>query len=63
MVENKTEYFKDYKKIVGNVEVQKYSNPEEQGRALKRCSILKPTEEIIYSDHTDAHFNLGYNVG
>lgn len=63
MANTKKEYAKEYKRIVGNIDTQKFLDPEEQGRALKRCTLLKPTEEIVYSNHTDAHFKLGYNVG
>lgn len=63
MTRTKQDYYKEYRKIVGTIDAQKFIDPEEQGRALKRCSLLKPTEEIVYSNHTDAHFNLGYNVG
>ncbi len=33
-----------YKKIVNSFSPTRYSTPEEQGKAIKRCSILKNVE-------------------
>lgn len=63
MGKKQREYIDEYKMIVGDVYAHKFQDPEEQGRALKRCSLLKPTEEIVYSNHTDARIGYGYVVG
>lgn len=45
-------YEKEYYGIVKNQEPKKYQDPESQGRSIKKCSILEPTKEISYRNHT-----------
>lgn len=41
----------DYQKIVKGLKFPDYKSPEDQGRAIKKCSILEPID-ISYSNRT-----------
>ena len=45
-------YEKKYYEIVKNQEPKEYRDPESQGRSIKKCSILEPTKEISYRNHS-----------
>ena len=47
-------YFEQYEKIVrGNIPPM-YQDPEEQGKAIEKCTILKPVEEIEYRSYSNS---------
>lgn len=49
----KSSYEVQYGKIVKGIIPPKYSGPEEQGRQIKRCSILKNVEiEYLHENKT-----------
>ena len=49
-------YMEQYREIVkGNIPPM-YQNPEEQGNAIEKCTILKPVEEIEYSSYSKSVF-------
>lgn len=41
-------YENEYRKIVQGAVIPVYRGPEEQGKAIQKCSILKPVGEIEY---------------
>lgn len=46
-----------YEKIVGKELPPKYSNPEEQGRNIKKCSILESIEIEYNSSNRIKHYD------
>lgn len=48
---------KDYCKVVKDHPPQ-YQKPEQQGRSIKKCSILESTKEIGYRNHSVALTNV-----
>lgn len=42
-------YETEYRKIVGEQLPPQYKNPEDQGNAIEKCTILRPIGEIEYS--------------
>ena len=59
MAKNDLEFYKQITKGFEHNHAFKYVSPEEQGRALKPCSILKSTA-IEYSNSTTPTSPKGY---
>lgn len=53
----------NYRMIVGSIGIQRYSDPEEQARSIKKCTLLKSVGEISYSDNTNADYRKEYGAG
>ena len=59
MAKNDLEFYKQITKGFEHNHAFKYVSPEEQGRSLKPCSILKTTA-IEYSNSTNFTSSKGY---
>lgn len=59
MAKNDLEFYKQITKGFEHNHAFKYVSPEEQGRTLKPCSILKTTA-IEYSNSTNFTSSKGY---
>lgn len=53
-------YLEQYEKIVKGIIPPTYKTPEEQGNRIKKCTILKPVEEIEYSSYSKTNSSSSY---